>query len=100
MLIKHHITVALPLKGKLHVPDVLGMRLAHLLSPGASLACTFQSPIGEQIEAKGQVAFELINYKGRGENLDKIGGSLIFNPMPTPTTPIGWDLFVLVPDAL
>lgn len=79
MLIKHHITTALPLKGKLHVPDVLGIRVAHLLSPGALLACTFQSPNGEQFEAQGKIAFELINYKGRGENLDKMGGSLIFD---------------------
>ena len=96
MLVKHPITTALPLKGKLHIPDVLGMRVSHLLLPGAVVQCTFQSPDGEEIQAKGKVAFELINYKGRAENLDKIGGSLVFDPMPTPSVPIGWNLFVVV----
>ena len=98
MLVKHRITAAFSIKGKLHVCDVLGMRVAHLLKPGAVVSCTFQSPDGEQIEAHGKVAFELINYKGRAENPENIGGSLIFQPIPTPCVPIGWDIFAAVPE--
>lgn len=98
VLVKHRITAAFSIKGKLHVCDVLGMRVAHLLKPGAVISCTFQSPDGEQVEALGKVAFELINYKGRAENLENIGGSLIFQPIPTPCVPIGWDIFAAVPE--
>ena len=98
VLVKHRIAAAFSIKGKLHVCDVLGMRVAHLLKPGAEISCTFQSPDGEQIKAVGKVAFELINYKGRERNQEGFGGSLIFHPIPTPCVPIGWDLFAAVPE--
>ncbi len=96
MLIKHVVTHALPLKGKLHIPDVLGMSVAHRLKPGTAVKCTFQSPEGEQFELEGKVVFELINYKGRVEHPEKIGGSLIFNEKPGGHVPLGWNLFALV----
>ncbi|HAT41433.1 MAG TPA: hypothetical protein DCS87_06850 [Rheinheimera sp.] len=96
MLIKHSITDAFPIKGKLHIPDVLGMSVAHKLRSGTRLKCAFISPTGEQFEADGVVAFELINYKGRAENMDKIGGSLVFSEKPNGVLPLGWELFVHV----
>ncbi|MBM3116079.1 hypothetical protein [Jeongeupia naejangsanensis] len=96
MLIKHIVKHALPLKGKLHIPDALGGAVSHRLKSGALLNCTFQSPDGEQFELEGRVAFELINYKGRVEHLERIGGSLIFGERPGGQIPLGWLLFVLV----
>lgn len=89
MLVKHTIEYALPLKGKLHIPDVLGMSVSHKLAPGTRLKCTFQSPDGSQYELEGKVAFELINYKGRVEHPAKIGGSLIFDERPGGQVPHG-----------
>ena len=94
MIIKHKIDQAFPVKGKLHIPDVIGIKAANLLKPGKELNCVFENPAGEQFELTGKVAFELINYKGRSENLDKVGGSLIFPNKPNNETPIGWLLFV------
>src|SRR5687767_15627434 len=96
MLIKHTVKYALPLKGKLHIPDVLGMAVAHRLKPGALVKCTFLSPSGEQFEAHGKVAFELINYKGRVDHPEQIGGSIIFEEKPGGQVPLGWTLFVLI----
>jgi hypothetical protein len=96
MLVKHVVEYALPLKGKLHIPDVLGMAVAHRLKPGTPLKCSFLSPTGEQFELEGKVAFELINYKGRVEHPERVGGSLIFNEKPGNQVPLGWTLFVLV----
>jgi hypothetical protein len=94
MIIKHEVKDIFPIKGKLHIPDVIGMKAAHQLKPGKLLPCVFQSPNGEQYEMMGKVAFELINYKGRAENMEKIGGSLIFDDKPNGQTPSGWKLFV------
>ena len=96
MLIKHVVADVFPIKGKLHIPDVLGMTVAHTLKPGTPLKCVFESPKGDQFEIEGKVAFELINYKGRAENLNKIGGSLIFEEKPNGELPVGWTLFVHV----
>ena len=98
MLIKHKISDAFPIKGKLHIPDVIGMTAAHKLRPGATVKCVFESLDGRQFEAEGKIAFELINYKGRGENQEKIGGSLIFEQKPNNEMPIGWHLFVHIED--
>lgn len=98
MFIRHIIKNAFPLKGKLHIPDVLGMSIAHLLKPGATLRCTFQSPAGDEFDLEGTVAFELINYKGRSANPEQIGGSLIFGERPGGEIPLGWTLLVLIED--
>ncbi|WP_284620802.1 hypothetical protein [Aquabacterium humicola] len=96
MLIKHHVEYVFPIKGKLHVPDVIGLAASHRLKPGAILQCTFESPTGEQYEVQGKVAFEFVNYKGRVDNPDRIGGSLIFAERPGGHVPQGWTLFVLL----
>jgi len=96
MLIKHHIEYAFPLRGKLNIPDVLGMSLGHQLKAGTKLQCTFVSPEGPQFELIGKVAFELINYKGRSENISRTGGSLIFDELPNNKIPTGWELYVLI----
>lgn len=98
MFIKHLIKHVFPIKGKLHIPDVIGLPAAHRLKPGALLKCSFQSPDGTEFEADGKVAFELINYKGRAENFDRIGGSLIFDGKPGGQMPEGWLLFVHIED--
>lgn len=96
MLIEHSITDAFLIKGKLHIPDVLGMSVAHKLRSGTRLKCTFILRTGEQFEVDGVVAFELVNYKRRAENMDKIGGSLVFSEKPNGILPLGWELFVHV----
>jgi hypothetical protein len=99
MLIKHHIEYAFPLKGRLNIPDVLGMSLGHQLKAGTRLQCTFVSPEGQQFQLAGKVAFELINYKGRAEDVNRTGGSLIFDELPGSKVPTGWDLYVLVEES-
>ena len=96
MLIKHVVSNAFPIKGKLHIPDVLGMAIAHTLKPGMPVRCVFESPSGAQFELVGTVAFELVNYKGRLQNPDKVGGSLIFEEKPNGELPIGWTMFAHV----
>lgn len=98
MLIKHKVIDAFPIKGKLHVPDVIGITVAHNLKPHTTVNCVFESPDGRQFEAEGKVAFELIHYKGRAENQEKVGGSLIFEQKPNNEVPIGWYLFVYIED--
>ncbi len=94
MIIKHKITDLFQIKGKLHILDVIGIRAARLLKPGKELTCVFQSPAGEEYEIQGSVAFEMINFKGRPDNLDKVGGSLVFDENPNGEVPNGWELFV------
>jgi hypothetical protein len=98
MLIKHLVEYILPIKGKLHIPDVIGLPAASRLKPGTRLKCTFQSPTGDEYQTEGKVAFELINYKGRVEDLNRIGGSLVFDTKPGGHVPQGWTLFVLIED--
>ena len=96
MIVRHEIKEFICLKGRLHVLDVLGFGLGHKLKPRTKLACVFQRPDGKEWELIGEVAFELVNHKGKMDDENKIGGSLIFEGMPNDENPKGWVLFVHV----
>ncbi|TQV73841.1 hypothetical protein FLL45_13310 [Aliikangiella marina] len=94
MIIKHEIKNIFNVKGKLHVLDVIGIRVANTLKPGKQLECVFQKPSGEQYKMIGTIVPELVSHKGQGIDLDKIGGSLAFYSKPNNESPEGWKLFV------
>ncbi len=95
MIIKYQIEDMFNLEGKLVLPDVIGIRAARTLQPGRELKCVFEAPDGRQFETVGKVAYEFINYKGIGDNLGQVGGSLIFEKS-NELFAKGWNLFVYI----
>ena len=96
MIVKHKIDEFYKVKDRFAIPNVIGMRAAKALKPGAVVGCVFQGPNGEQIELEGEVAFELHSIKGEYDP-EKIGGSLFFQELPFQKKSEGWQLFVSVP---